>query len=210
MRAAFGMSALAGSPAADAQSEAMNGVLARNWWAVAARGVAAMIFGLAAILLPAATLLSLLLAFCAYMLVDGVLTLIAAVRAAGRTERWGLLIVQGLANLAAAAIALLWPGLTVLAFVFILAAWAIFSGALMLGSAFRLKWSHGRIWMGLSGLLAIAGGAFLILAPILGAFVLAWWIGAYVMLFGLSQFFLAFELWGRRNGDVGLSANAMI
>ena len=56
--------------------------LARNWWAVALRGVLGVLFGVIALVMPAATMLSLVLVFAAYMLVDGILAIVSAVRAA--------------------------------------------------------------------------------------------------------------------------------
>ena len=76
----------AGSPAGDA---AMSNLLAQNWWAIALRGLFAILFGIIALLMPGAALLAFVLLFAAYMLVDGVLAIIAGVTAAQRHERWG-------------------------------------------------------------------------------------------------------------------------
>ncbi len=64
------------------RAQAMSAVLAQNWWAVALRGVFAILFGLIALFMPGATMLSLVLFFAAYMLVDGVFGIVAAVKAA--------------------------------------------------------------------------------------------------------------------------------
>jgi uncharacterized membrane protein HdeD (DUF308 family) len=82
----------------------MSSLLAENWWAIALRGVFAIIFGLIALLMPGATLLGLVLLFAPYMLVDGILAIVASVRAAQRHERWGWLIVEGIVDLIAGAI----------------------------------------------------------------------------------------------------------
>jgi uncharacterized membrane protein HdeD (DUF308 family) len=182
-----------------ARSEAMSARLAQNWWALAARGLVAAIFGVIAFLLPGVTLLSLVLVFIAFMLIDGALTLVAALRAARRHDRWTLLALSGVASLAAAVLALLWPGLTVLAFVLLMAAWALISGGLLLAAAFRLRRDHGRWWLALGGILSIIGGVVLVAAPLLGALVLAWWIGAYAIVFGASQLMLAFTLRAHRS-----------
>src|SRR4051812_27079906 len=87
-----------GSP----RAEAMTSVLGRNWWAIALRGVLAILFGIIAFALPVATMVTLVLVFAAYMLIDGVFAIIAAVRAAGRRERWGLLVLEGIVDIAAA------------------------------------------------------------------------------------------------------------
>jgi uncharacterized membrane protein HdeD (DUF308 family) len=74
---------------------AINETLARNWWAVALRGAFSILFGLIAFTFPGVMMLSFVLVFSAYMLVDGVLAIVAAVRAAKQSERWGLLVVEG-------------------------------------------------------------------------------------------------------------------
>ena len=64
----------------------MSALLARNWWVIALRGALAILFGIIALFLPEATMLALVLLFAAYMLVDGVLAIVAGVRAARRHD----------------------------------------------------------------------------------------------------------------------------
>ena len=176
--------------------DARNALLARNWWAIALRGLFAVLFGLAAILLPAAALGTLVLVFAAYMLVDGVFAIVAGLRAAAHHERWGLLALEGVVNLAAGLAAFFFPGLTVLVLVTILGVWAVISGLLLLVAAFRLHASHGRWWLALSGLVSLIWGVLLNFAPVAGALVLTWWLGAYALLFGVSLLVLGFRLRG--------------
>ena len=178
-------------------ADAMGAVLVRNWWAIAVRGVVGILVGLIAFVMPAATMLALILLFAAYMLVDGVFAIIAAVRAARRHDRWGLLVLEGLADIVAGVIAVLWPGITVLAFVLLVAAWAIISGGLVLAAAFRLNIEHGRWWLVLGGAVSVAYGVLLIMAPLIGALVLTWWFGAYALVFGIALLILAFRLKAR-------------
>ncbi len=178
--------------------DAMSAQLAQNWWAVAVRGVAAVLFGVLALIVPGATMLSLVILFGAYMLVDAIFAVASAVRAAHRHERWPLLVLQGVADIAAAAVAFLWPGITVIAFVLLFAVWSIVSGAFALTTAFRLRMDHGRFWLGLSGVLNIVFGILLVLAPLIGAVVLTWWIGAFALLLGVNLLVLAFRLRSHR------------
>lgn len=179
--------------------DAMSATLARNWWAVALRGAFAILFGIAALLLPLATVASLVLLFAVYMLADGVFAIIAGVRAAAKHERWGLLILEGVVNLAAGAAALLLPGLTVLVMVTVLGVWAVVSGVVMFVAAFRLHLEHGRWLLALSGLVSVIWGVLLWLAPVAGAIVLTWWLGGYALVFGAMLITLAFRLRGRRD-----------
>lgn len=177
--------------------EAMIAVLAKNWWAVGIRGVLGILFGLIALFLPGATMLSLLLVFAAYVFVDGVFAIVSAVRAARERERWGYLLLEGIVDIAAAAVAVLWPGITVVAFVFVVAFWAIFTGVLELMAAFRLDFIDGRGWLIFGGIVSVLYGVLLIAAPMIGAVVLTWWLGAYALVFGVCLVVLAFKLRAR-------------
>jgi uncharacterized membrane protein HdeD (DUF308 family) len=183
----------------DVQYNAAGDLLAQNWWLFTLRGVLGIIFGLIALIFPGATILSLVIFFSAYMLVDGVFGIISAVRAIRRKEdRWGLLIFEGLLNIAVGIAAFLWPGLTVVAFVWLIAAWAIVSGGLMTAAGFRLNMEHGRWWMVLGGLLSLAYGVLLIITPLMGAIVLTWWLGAYALVFGVALVIFSFKLRSRQ------------
>jgi uncharacterized membrane protein HdeD (DUF308 family) len=181
------------------EADAMSAVLARNWWALAIRGVLGIAVGLVAFVLPAATMLALalVLVFAAYMLVDGVFAIMAAVRAARDHDRWGLLALEGVADIVAGGIAVVWPGITVLAFVLLVAAWAIVSGGLVLAASFRLNIEHGRWWLALAGVISVAYGVLLVVAPMIGALVLTWWFGAYALVFGVALLVLSFRLKAR-------------
>jgi len=174
-------------------------LLARNWWAIGLRGVLAIVFGLIALFLPGATMLSLVIVFAIYAFVDGVFGIVSAVWAAQAGERWGLLATEGLVDIAVAVIAVLWPGITVIAFVLLVAVWAILTGALALAAAFRLQIEDGRWWLVVGGLVSLLYGALLIIAPMTGAVVLTWWLGAYALIFGVSLIVLAFKLKARQD-----------
>jgi uncharacterized membrane protein HdeD (DUF308 family) len=181
----------------------MSSVLAQNWWAVGLRGVLAILFGIVALVFPGATMLSLVLIFAAYTLVDGVFAIISAVRAARRHERWGLLVLEGLVNIATGIVVVLWPVISLVAFVWLVAAWSIVSGALMLAAAPRLAGNHGRWWLALGGIVSVLYGFLLIIAPLIGALVMTWWLGAYALIFGGSLLVLAFKLRARKNNAPG-------
>src|SRR5258708_40066300 len=89
-------------------SGSMSTRLARNWWAVGIRGIAAVLFGVTILAMPAPTTASLVLLFAAYIAADGVMAIVAGVRAAPRGERWRSLILEGTTNLAVAGTVLVW------------------------------------------------------------------------------------------------------
>jgi uncharacterized membrane protein HdeD (DUF308 family) len=185
---------LGGLVGLDDRAHAMSRLLAQNWWAVALRGVCAIIFGLIALFVPGATILTLVLFFSAYMVVDGVLGIVSAVKAARQHERWGLLVLEGVADIAIGVIAFLWPGLTAVAFVFMIGVWSLVTGILELVAAFKLNPAFGRGWLIFGGIVSILFGIALLMAPVLGLVVLTWWIGAYALIFGITFIVLAFKL----------------
>lgn len=173
-------------------------VLADNWWAAALRGVFAIVFGLIAFLLPGVTMLGLVLVFAAYSLVDGIMEIILAIRAARRRQKWIWIFLQGILGIAIAVIAVVWPDITVVAFVLLVAVFSIISGALTLASAPRLQTGHGRWWLVLGGIASVIFGILLIAAPLVGALVLTWWIGAWALVLGVTLIILAFRLRAQR------------
>ena len=141
------------------------------------------------------------------MLVDGIFGIISAVRAIRRKEdRWGLLIFEGLLDIATGVVAFLWPGLTVVAFVWLIAAWAIVSGGLMTAAGFRLNIEHGQWWLVLGGLLSLAYGVLLIITPLIGAVVFTWWLGAYALVFGVALVIFSLKLRSRQHERVSPTA----
>jgi uncharacterized membrane protein HdeD (DUF308 family) len=181
-------------PTESPKIEAMNRMLAHNWWAVALRGVIALLFGIMAFAMPLATMLSLVAIFAVFSFVDGVLGIIMSARGARKGERWIWLLINGILGIITGVVAILWPSMTVLAFVVLVAAWSLITGFLMLISAFRLKADHGRIWLIIGGIANAAFGILLIASPFIGALVLTFWAGAHACVLGVTLLILATKL----------------
>jgi uncharacterized membrane protein HdeD (DUF308 family) len=176
-------------------------ILARNWWAIALRGLFAVLFGVAAFIWPGLTLTVLVLLWGAYALVDGIFALVAAFRAAEIRMTWWPLVINGLLGIAAGVVAFVWPGITVLALLYLIAAWAILTGIAEIVAAVRLRRVISGEWLlGLAGLLSIFVGVILIASPSAGALAVAWMIGAYAVIFGIVLIVLGFRLRGLQHG----------
>jgi uncharacterized membrane protein HdeD (DUF308 family) len=170
-------------------------VLSRNWWALALRGLAAIVFGLLAFILPGITLTALILLFGAYMLVDGVFAIVAAVRAEERDTRWWLLLAEGVLGVLAGIVAFAWPGLTALALLYLVAAWSIITGILQIVGAIRLRREIEGEWaLILGGVLSVIFGVLLAVLPGPGILALLWLIGAYALVSGVLLIILAFRV----------------
>ena len=148
--------------------------IAELWWVVALRGAFAIALGIMALIWPIATLLTLVLVFAAYCVVDGVFSIILAVRGAKRRKTLWWPALYALLALAAAAVAVLYPGITMFAFVAMLIAWALLNGVLSIAAAFRLGRAYGRGWLIASGVVSLILATLLMAWPAIG---LCWALG---------------------------------
>lgn len=181
--------------------------LLRNWWAVLLRGLLGIAFGIITFIWPSLSLASLVLVYGAFASADGVLALIGAIRgeADEGTRRWAM-ILRGLLGLGVGIVTILWPGITTLALLTVIAAWALVGGVLEIVSAIRLRRTIRGEWaMALSGLLSIALGVMLMIFPLAGALALVLWVGAYMFATGIVLTALSLRLrsWGRRELPTG-------
>jgi uncharacterized membrane protein HdeD (DUF308 family) len=169
--------------------------LARNWWVVLLRGLVGILFGLAVLFAPEISLTVLVLLFGAFAFVDGILALASAIRRRGSTDRWWVLVLQGLAGIAVGIATAIWPDITALALVYLIAAWALITGGLEIAAAIRLRKIITREWLlALAGIASVALGIVLILFPGPGALALVIWIGAFALVYGTLLTVLAFRL----------------
>jgi uncharacterized membrane protein HdeD (DUF308 family) len=170
--------------------------LARLWRAVALRGVLAIVFGVLIFFWPGAFWFALAITFAAYALLDGAVAIVAVVTGRVQAGRWALLL-QGLAGIAAAAVTMAWLEITELALYFLIAAWAFASGVFQVVAAIQLRGQHRGTWVvALGGALSILLGLALGIFPLAGLVVVAWWVGASFIAFGMVLLALAFQLRG--------------
>ncbi len=172
-------------------------LLSRNWWAVLLRGICAVIFGLAAFAWPGITLALLILFYGAYVLVEGIF---AVVSSFGRTKDskfpWSMFLV-GLVSIAVGLITFVWPGLTALALLYLIGAWAIVRGIFEVVAAIELrKQIEGEWLMIIAGMASVLFGVLMVLWPGAGVLALLWLIGVFAVIFGVIMIILAFKLRG--------------
>jgi uncharacterized membrane protein HdeD (DUF308 family) len=166
-----------------------------NWWSVLIRGLLAILIGIVALALPGVTVTALVFLFAGYAFVDGVVSIIGAVRAVAAKERWGSLLIEGIAGIAAGLITVLWPAITALTLIYVIAAWAIVTGVLEIAAAVRLRRHISGEWLlALSGVASVIFGVLVAAVPLAGALVLAVWFGAYEVVFGTLLVALGFRL----------------
>jgi uncharacterized membrane protein HdeD (DUF308 family) len=176
-------------------------ILARNWWALALRGLFALALGIAALSWPGMTLAALLILYGAYALCDGLVAVVACLPSfsgRGWEEPWWSLILEGVAGIVVGMLTLSWPAITALALVYLLAAWSVSTGVLEIMAAARLRAEVPGEWaLGLSGALSVLFGVILAMSPEACALALVYLLGAYATIVGLLMLTLAVRLRGR-------------
>jgi len=159
------------------------------------RGIVSVVIGIVAFVFPGVTIAALVVIFGIYAVIDGVTNLmIGLTRRAGHGSPW-LHALQGVAGIGAGVLTFVWPGVTALALIFFMGAWAIVTGALELVAAIKLrKEIHGEWLLALSGLLSIAFGLLLLLFPFAGAVGISWVLATYAMVGGFVLIALGVRL----------------
>ena len=172
--------------------------LAVNWWVFVLRGVLAILFGLGTFVMPGMTLLVLVMLYAAYAFGDGLVAAIAAFtrRKPGEAFPWSVLLI-GLVGVAAGIVAFMYPGLTAIVLLYLIAAWHIVRGISEIFVAVQLrKEIEGEGWLIAGGALSVLFGLFLFARPGAGALALLWMIGAFAILFGIITVVVGFKLKG--------------
>ena len=156
------------------------------WWLVLLRGIFMVIFGIIALVSPGIALLTLVWLFGLYAILDGIAAIVIGVRTRGEPH-WVWTIVQGVVSVLAGVIAFAWPGVTVLAILFVIAFWSIVGGIAEVVESFmmRRRGSEGWGWMLAAGIVSVLFGVVLLASPGAALITLLWLVGAYAIVFGV-------------------------
>lgn len=169
--------------------------LGKHWWVFLLRGIFAILFGIAAFVWPGMTLLVLVALFAAFVLVDGVVTIIAAIKHREEVKHWWAYLLEGILAIAIGVATWFWPGITAMALLFLIAFWAIATGIFKIIAAWKLREEIKGEWaLAFAGLLSVAFGVLLLVRPGAGALAVIWLIGFFAILFGILLIIVAFKV----------------
>jgi len=169
--------------------------LSKHWWLLLLRGIAAIVFGVLAFIWPGLTLLTLVILYGVFAIIDGVLALAAVFGRTGPDVPKWWLVLTGILGIGAGLIALLWPGITALVLIIFIGAWAIVRGIMEIIAAIQLrKEIEGEWLLILAGVLSVLFGLGVLIYPGAGALALAWLIGIYAIAIGAVIVMLALRL----------------
>ena len=169
--------------------------LAKGWWLLLLRGIAAIVFGVLAFVWPGLTLVTLVLFYGAFALVDGVIALVAAFTGGAKPLPTWWLVVVGLLGIAAGIATFVMPGITAILLVLFMGVWALVHGIFEIIGAIQLRKEIDNEWMLiLSGVVSVLFGVIVLIAPGARALGLIRAIAAYSIVFGISFVALALPL----------------
>jgi uncharacterized membrane protein HdeD (DUF308 family) len=181
----------------------MQSRLSLNSMALALRGVAAIVFGVIAFVVPGIALGALILLFAALAIVDGASHVVTGIRQRDGGPDYPM-IVGGIAAVAIGAIAAILPGVTALFLVTLIGTWAIITGIAEIVAAWKLrKEIRGELLLALDGVISVVFGLYLWLFPGLGAISLIWLIAAFAIVSGVMLVLFAFRLRSLATGGRG-------
>jgi uncharacterized membrane protein HdeD (DUF308 family) len=171
------------------------------WWLVLIRGILAILFGLFALFAPGTALLALVFVFGAYAIIDGITAIIAGIRHRKEESHWGWHVFQGVVSLIAGIVAFAWPGITVLAILFVIAFWSIVNGVAQIVESFTMRKMGASTWgwMLAGGIVSVLFGIVLFAQPGAGLITLLWLVGIFSIIFGVIMVVWALRL--RRGAD---------
>ena len=173
--------------------------LARNWWILVLRGLAAVLFGVLAFFWPFNAVFVLVLFFGAYALVDGVFAVIASMTHRAENDRSWVMLLEGLVGIAAGILSFVEPQAVAFALLYLIAAWAVLTGVLEIIAAVKLRREIEGEWLLVfSGVLSVLFGIVAAIFPATGALAVVWLIAFYAIVFGFLLVTLGLRVrgWG--------------
>jgi uncharacterized membrane protein HdeD (DUF308 family) len=165
------------------------------WWLVLLRGIFMVLFGIIALVSPGIALLTLVWVFGVYAILDGIAAVMLGIRTRGEPH-WIWTLIQGVVSVLAGLVALVWPGVTALALLFLVAFWAVMLGVGEIGGAFaaRRRGSNAWGWTLAAGVLNVVFGVLLLVWPSSGILTLVWLVGIFALAGGIALIVLAFRV----------------
>src|SRR5882724_8471321 len=169
--------------------------LKRHWWVPVIRGLAAIVFGVIAFAYPGLALATLVLLFGAWVLIDGVFRIVGATAGRASDPDWGFHLIVGILGVVIGFLTFHAPGITALALIIYIAAWALMIGATEIALAIKLRREMKGEWLLiLMGLASIIFATLLLWNPGPGALALLWLFGSYAIVLGILAIFFGFRL----------------
>jgi uncharacterized membrane protein HdeD (DUF308 family) len=178
----------------------MEDVLERSWWWLLLMGLVAVAFGVVVFLWPGISLWSFVVLFGLFAIAWGFFAVFASIETRKQYERWWGLLLGGLVSIIVGVIALVWPGITALVVLYLIAAWFVATGIMQVSGAIALrkKIMREKIRRGwlivLGGTVSVILGILLFIWPAAGALAILWLIATFAIIIGVLVIIRAFQV----------------
>jgi uncharacterized membrane protein HdeD (DUF308 family) len=160
--------------------------LVKNWWLMAIRGVLAILLGITMLVWRTPTFEAIIVPFATYALIDGIVAIASAIRAArSLIEGWPI-AVEGVVSVALGGLALVWPFLSH-RLLLVLVAWGILTGVFEIITAMRLPRELAAHWLVVTaGVSSVFLALLILVLPHAASNTVAAWLSAYAIVFGIA------------------------
>lgn len=173
-------------------------LVSRYWWLMLIWGILVVLFGLCAIFWPHLTLLTLIFLFGSFALANGVLGIVLAIQERHELPLWWTELAAGIISVLIGIAVILWPHITALVTLYMIAIWAIVTGVFQIAHAIGGSGRHSPVFLAVSGIVGILLGIILFASsPLTALLALVWVIGVYALIYGVMLIVRAFYLRSR-------------
>jgi len=158
-----------------------------RWWSFLLRGIAAFIFGIIILAWPGSTTKVLVFVFGLFVLVAGIAAFAAAYAEVKREESFFVSLILGIVCVVIGIMTMARPGAATVTVLYLIAAWAIVYGFMIIVSGFEAPKGDSNVkWLlVLTGALSIILGIVLIALPGLSVLSIVLLVGIYALIQGV-------------------------
>ncbi len=164
-----------------------------NKWLMVIAGIIAILFGLLCFALPGATILTILVFFAIFAIIEAIILLYGGVVAGSGpgSARW-VMIAAAVVLLILGILALWNPAGFVLTITFLIGIWIFLMGLFQIFAGIAGR-SMPYWWLTLIvGIIGVLAGLYIMMQPVAGAIVILWVLGIYAIVFGIERIVMAF------------------
>lgn len=164
------------------------------WWSLLLRGIFIIILGIVAFIWPGITVLVLVFLFGAFAFVDGTFATVVSLSKRKEYKHWWLMMLGGLAGIVVGILIFVWPLISALVILYLIAAWLVITGIIRIVTAIRARQEIAMGWPLSLGIISLCFGAAIFLIPVAMLLTMLWIIAAFAIIIGIFLLVDAFQV----------------
>ncbi|NNM59457.1 MAG: HdeD family acid-resistance protein [Legionellales bacterium] len=164
----------------------MTDIFKSLWLMPILRGVFAILFGIILFLCPRLSLILMLMIFGAFVMISGIFTIVMAVARRQYDVMWRTYLTDGIVNTVIGLLFFVFPSMTSLIIIYVIAALALVGGSIQIANAIALRELFPAVWLNMiMGLLLVLFGLIVFVHPVAGAIAISYVIGLVAITYGV-------------------------